>query len=439
MQPAQPHHGQLTQNLRSRANELRKSGEYGAAADIYSKLWPDKDPWIGWSFACCLRKLKRSSEALAVSAEVLKLNPDFELAHSVYAWAVFDELKRTDDPSRELFEHAWRAIGLTGVRKNAYEPLSAFVPLILRAAKALSTKRKFRHVLTWLAKLDDAHLSDGEFSFVDPKGKNRRLASQREKYYSLMTRALELEGRWEECLQIAERGLRSSSPLHHDNEIWFARRAARARVQLGQTREGLVELQKLVVRKPTSFIFNDIANAALKLGDLQLARENALRALQCYGDLDFKLPALLLFARILWDAEERELAIKHLSLYIAYRKTRAWPVRENVLTLASKWDAPIDADANVLLHQLKPVWQRSLGIPNHRRNGVIDTLLPHGKAGFIVGDDHERFYFETRDWKEPRDQIQKGSQVTFATKASFDKKRQRPSTIAYDIRRITKP
>ena len=75
MEQAQFHPGQPTGNSRAKADELRKSGQFAAAADIYRSIWPDNDPWTGWAFALCLRKLKNTDEALNVAQALFELAP----------------------------------------------------------------------------------------------------------------------------------------------------------------------------------------------------------------------------------------------------------------------------------------------------------------------------------------------------------------------------
>ena len=79
-------------------------------------------------------------------------------------------------------------------------------------------------------------------------------------------------------------------------------------------------LTPLAARKPTSFIYCDIAEAAWDLEDYDRARKHALLALQSPGEIGYKLAALLLLARILWHDGNIDEARRHLALYMEYAR-----------------------------------------------------------------------------------------------------------------------
>lgn len=435
MSQAQSHPGQKTGNSRATADSLRKAGQFAEAAEAYAAVWPDGDKWTGWAYALCLRKLKRSQDAANVAKVVVELAPDFDLGRSVYAWALSDTIRAAEELTPDLLHRAETIVELTAKSDTVYDAVSPFVPTVLRTARLLVRKGKNKQVLEWLQHLDPNRLRSDEFPTVDAEGKLRKLASQRERYHSLKTLALEKLERWEECLAAAEVALTACSPLHHDNDIWFSRRAARAKINIGDCDEGIEELTKLAARKPTSFIYCDIAEAAWKLDDPERALTNCLLALQSPGEIGYKLAALLLLARVLWRGDKKDEARRHLALYMSYRKERGWHIPGEVNAMAAEWNPlPEVHDANSLLRELKTTWREWSRSTETRRSGIVQTLLPHGRAGFIIAGDHERFFFDTRDWKDKRSKPTQGSRVSFTTKPSFDRKRQKPSVVACDIR-----
>jgi tetratricopeptide (TPR) repeat protein len=422
-------------STRSKADELRKQNKFDEAVGIYSTMWPDGDKWTGWGYAHSLRKLRRSREALTVAEETHRIAPDFALGRSVLTWAAFDVIRSAEELTPNELGLARRVVRLLEGEGTNHEKTSPFVPTVLRVARHLVRKHRYLQALAWLKKLDAARLGTDEFQFQDERGKQRRLASHRERYFSLRTVCFEKLERWEECLDAAESAVAACGQLHHDNDIWLARRIARSKVNLGRVEEGLKELELLAKKKAASFIFTDIAVAAHKLGQADRAESACLDALSAQGDLGFKLEALLLLARVLWSKGQQERACKHLALYIAVRKTNAWSVDKDAQVLAEQWNVASDVDVAAALSELKPTWRRSPPSGGSRKSGIVDSILPHGKAGFIVTADKQRFYFETRDlgngWGKPS----RGSRVNFATRPSFDRKHNRESVVAYDIRK----
>jgi len=92
-------------------------------------------------------------------------------------------------------------------------------------------------------------------------------------------------------------------------------------------------------------------------------------------------------------------------------------------------------NSSSLLALLKPHWREWSDSAESRRSGIVKSLFPHGRAGFIIADDKQQFFFDARDWKENGGSPEQGYRVTFRIKPSFDRKRQQPSIVACDIRR----
>jgi tetratricopeptide (TPR) repeat protein len=359
--------------------------------------------------------------------------PDFDLGRSVYAWALFDSIKGAEELTENIVTRTRAIVRLTRT-ESPYARVSPYVPAILNIARLKTRKARYSDVLRWLELLDPAQLRADEYAFTDRGGKDRRLASPLERYHSLKTHALEKLQRWEECLAAAQDALGQCQPLHHDNDIWFARRVAKAKSHLGQPKESMEELTVLAARKSSSFLYYDIAECAWRLGDVPTAAKNCLLALQSPGEIGYKLQCLHLFAQILWERGQQDDARQHLLLYLAYRTERGWHLSNCVKTLATEWAVPETGDPASLLRELESKWREWSDVSEPRRHGTVQTVFPHGRAGFIASADRQRFFFDTRDWKDRRLKPAPGSRVTFRTRPGFDKKRQAATVVACDIR-----
>ena len=423
------------QRPRAKADELRRSGRFDEAAKEYAALWPDGDPWTGWGYAYCLRKLGRSSEAVEVAREVHTLAPAFRFGRSMYAWALYDGIRGIDVPESELLTAAETIVRLAGSDEQAYSPTSPFVATVLRVAKAWAMRGRDVRVLEWLNKLDPTQLPTEPHSWSDETGRKRELASARERYYAIRTHALERLRRWQECLEVTNRALTDCGPLHHDNDVWFARRVALAKLNLGRPHEALAELEGLAARKSTPFMQTDIAKAAWTAGDVERTFKHALQALQAAGDIRFKLEAVRLLAEVLWRRGEVDYARTHLALCVALRNSKGWKPNEELTKLATSWEVSrILGDPNPILSELRLLWKRWNDDLAPRRTGTIVRMFPHGHAGFIRSDDSGQFYFDIRDWEDRRSKPSEGARVTFNTRPGFDRKRQRSTTVACEVR-----
>jgi tetratricopeptide (TPR) repeat protein len=213
------------------------------------------------------------------------------------------------------------------------------------------------------------------------------------------------------------------------------RRIALAKQGLGRPQEALAELQQLAERKQAPFLHTDIAAAAWDAGDYASTFKHALHALVAPEDIGFKLDAARLMAQVLWQRGEAEHARNHLRLCLAVRESRGWKATADLTKLASSWDVRgQERDPDTILRVLRPLWERWTEELTPRLTGIITKMLANGYAGFIRGDDGTDFYFDGRDWKERRPEPAQGIRVTFATRRGFDRKRQRSTTVACEVR-----
>jgi tetratricopeptide (TPR) repeat protein len=437
MQTSARHNGPTNRRTaRAKADDCRKAKQFEDAVREYAQLWPDGDPWTGWGYALCLRKLGRSKEALDVARAIYALDPNFELGRSVYAWALFDlYIKAIDDPEPESLRAAQAIVRLAGTADTAYAPTSPLVVTVIKVAKLWAKRTRDIRALEWVEKLDPTRLPLIPGKGRDDQGREREIASPREQYYSIRTHALERLGRWQECLDACMLAVSECSQLHHDNDIWFARRIALAKQALGQPEQALSDLRQLAIRKPRGFMQTDIARAAWEAGDVDSTFKHALQALLAPDEIGFKLEAALLMAQVLWKRSEFDLARAHLSLCLAVRESKGWKVDQDLITLASNWDVNGPRrDLNGIVLELQQVWRGWSEELTPTQFGIVVKLLPHGRSGFIRSNAGDQFYFDTREWRQHGTRPAEGSQVKFRTRPGFDPKRNRPTTIACEIR-----
>lgn len=425
---------QTSQGSRARADELRKNNQFEEAAAEYALIWPDGDKWTGWGYAHCLRKAGQPEKALAVARELYQLDPEFRLGRSVYAWVLYDSVIRGAESINENIQKAAELIVSLANDDDAYSSTSAYPITILHVAKLWSQKQRDIRVLEWLKKLDPSRLGTDPGKGTDDRGRDRELASRRERYYSLLTHALERLGRWQECLDMSSKAISDCGALHHDNDIWFARRIALAKQGLGRPTEAVEELQRLAERKQASFLHSDIASAAWDARDDKTTFKHALHALVAPQDIGYKLDAVRLIAEVLWQRGEKDYARRHVQFCVAVRTAKGWSVSMDLSTLVENWQVATTSETtNTIQRELELLWKKWLDGLMPRKMGAITKILPSGHAGFIRSSEHQDFYFDAHDWKGRRSAMVEGVHVSFATRQGFDRKRQRSTTVACDI------
>ena len=160
-----------------------------------------------------------------------------------------------------------------------------------------------------------------------------------------------------------------------------------------------------------------------------------MEALTAQQDIGFKIDAARLIAQVLWERGDAEEARQHIQLCLAVRAEKGWRPTDDLTNLASKFGINGAAmDSAALLQSLRSLWTRWTEDVSPNMSGVVTRILPSGHGGFIRGDNRTDFYFDTRDLKDRKSKLASGARVMFRTKPGYDRKRQRSTTVACDIR-----
>ena len=147
---------------------------------------------------------------------------------------------------------------------------------------------------------------------VERKGKMKdmELASDKESWFAYKTKSLFKLGDWTECLELSKKALASFEVFHYSNDIWFARRIALCKKNLGNSSEAISELKIILNTKKEWFIQKELAELYFEANDIENAFEYAMQAIINFGPLEFKIDLLFLLGNILSLKNENEFAFK---------------------------------------------------------------------------------------------------------------------------------
>jgi len=240
---------------------------------------------------------------------------------------------------------------------------------------------------------------------VERNGARRpmELASPREEWYALKTKALFETRNYQQCFDLSKRALESFEKFHHSNEVWFARRIALSKRYLGNLDEALNELLQVSKRKREWFIQKEVAEIYKEKGEIEEAFKYAIVAVNNSGNIEYKVDLLVLIGDLLNSRGEKELAFKHYSLSKLLRLEQGWRV-PNSLTVALNQLAFAQinmTDLPKLKSELKNYWN-SLKPPkpiNKKLRGIINKILHNnerGADGFLRYGHSESVYFSVK-------------------------------------------
>ncbi len=271
------------------------------------------------------------------------------------------------------------------------------------------------------------------------RGKQMEMASPREEWYALNTKALFETRNYQQCFELSKKALESFEKFHYSNEVWFARRIALSKRYLGNLDEALNELLQVSKKKKEWFIQREIAEIYKEKGEIEEAFKYAIVAVNNSGNIEYKVDLLILIGDLLNARGEQELAFKHYSLSRLLRLEQGWRVPESLTLALSQFSfTQINlTDLPKLKSELKSYWL-SLGNaqlenrpPRRPRaekiRGRIHRILNNnerGADGFLRYGDSESVYFSVKQI-EIASRLRVGLEVEFELSLQRNDGRQR--------------
>lgn len=273
---------------------------------------------------------------------------------------------------------------------------------------------------------------------VEVKGqkKETEFASNKEDWYAIKTKALFETKHYAECFELSKEALHAFDTFHYTNDVWFARRIALCKKNLGKPDEAIAELQHVLRRKKEWYIQKELADLFFEKGEADKAFKLSIDAVNNFGDLDYKIDLLVLLGKLLELRNEVDLAFKH------YNLSKLLRLREDENKI--KWSIPFELSNKLkdlgfqeapleklsqLKRELKKYWESFKPLlPYTKPNGLVGNQLligkvdsiindnEKGKAGFIKTTDGKRFYFAVNLNEEFCSNIKAGLPVEFKTK-----------------------
>ncbi len=276
---------------------------------------------------------------------------------------------------------------------------------------------------------------------VERKGRTQdmELASDFENWYAYKTKALMKLGEWQQCFDTSKEALEKIENFHYSNDVWFSRRVALSKKNLGNTDDTIEELETILKRKREWFIQKELAELYFEKDDLDKAFKMAIDAINNFGPLEFKVDLLYLIGKILKKQGESDLAFKHFSLSKLVRQDEEWKVPQKLFDKLNQFDQneiPL-SELKSLKSELKKYWNgfnkndKREKTPKHRNNsdnlqGEITKLLhdnERGKDGFIKSDNNEFYFSASPNWHLTPD-LTVGKKVVFKVIPATDEKKE---------------
>lgn len=312
------------------------------------------------------------------------------------------------------------------VKQSNHSKKDAMCPYTLAVLKIMKTLEDPEAVLEWSSKLNP-ELLNGDIS--------GNYSSKKETWYKLTTKALLDTGQYDECISLSTEALLNLSEFTYDNDVWFKWRIAKSFNQLGEYDQSVDYLNDIKQFKNDWFIDNLMAENYFFKNDWDNALKYASSAALAKGDTDKKVNLYSLIEDILNKKNKQKEADIHAYLVYTIRKRHNWNIDENLEYKIEKAGFDLDnEDYFTIEKHLHHLWEEYLYKNQELKKGVIVSVLPNKKAGFIICDEYpDNLYFSMNEFKHNITLAKTDQNVTFYETDGFDKKKNKQVKNAVNI------
>ncbi len=386
-----------------------------------------------------LYKSKKYEESKELFESVYAEDPEaFDIwDRRYYSWALYQVYIKNPEDESELIESVDLITQLLPQEDLSNgEGVCAYTLSMMKLLEYLYKNKDYENVIVYSEKLNPDYLSLKTSTFTTKDGRVVTLASNKEKYYSWLSKSYyELED-FDECLNISKKALEDLDKFTNNSDIWFKWRMARSLREIGEYEESIEYLVDISKYKQDWFIKWEIAENYFFMDEREKSLEYAISAALSSGDSDKKIKLYSLLEDLLKD-EYPDIALKHAYLIYSIRLHNEWSIDESLEDKIV--DGELDSENTEywkIEKELKVFWNDLKYKDQQPNTGFIDKILPHGKSGFIKSDDGSSYFFNKFQFKSNKDELQEGIRVSFYLEEGYDKSKDEFKLNAVNIHTI---
>ncbi|GGD40941.1 hypothetical protein GCM10012288_13760 [Malaciobacter pacificus] len=412
--------------------EFKKNNQYKELLNHFKKNklnFPKKqianDKYLIPNILTALRKTNNSKyiDSFLTEFNIPINNKTNQILLNLYGWSIYDNIKNRYYNKNDILTNIKNIISILQEKNDTYS--NNIVSNIFRAGIQVSKEsqnRDFKFIKEFCELFDVQKLSE-DCEIYNIKGKDVEQDSDKEKWYSEMSKSLfELE-MYNNSFKFSKDALANLNKFHFGNELWLARRLALSKKYLGNLDEAILDLEEIYLKKKDWFIKKEIAELYFESNDFEKSFENALIAINSKSKIEFKVSLIMLIGKILKLKKEFALAKMHFLLVKQIRNNNSWKESLDLENELNSLEINID-DTNLLKH-LNEYWNsfsKNDKESNNRNtqqdeifSGYIKKILNEnekGKNGFIESKKGS-YYFSIPSHIKLCIKIQKDKKVKF--------------------------
>jgi tetratricopeptide (TPR) repeat protein len=365
------------------------------------------------------KKENKTDEAEDIYREYWQTNPeDFsEFDKTTFCWILYNKYIKNNEDVDEILENAEL---ITEIKSQQDQSQNSKYPCpytlaVLKTLEILNKNNDFEEVTIWAEKINPDWLNPNASDF-----NGRKYPSNKEKYYSQLTKALLKLDDIDRCYELSKEALELEDLA---DDTWFKWRLAKCANELGEYDEAIGYLKEIISKKPDWYIKAEIANSYFFNGDNESSLSYAIDAVLTPAPSESKVNVYSLIADLVED-EYPEEALKHRYLEYSIRLNKEWKIDDRLAEEIE--ETGLDAENTQywkIEKELKPFWNEMRYKGQDLKYGIISKILPNGKVGFIEGDDGGSYFFAKHDFNGKNEDFKEFTSVSFYTEERLDKKK----------------
>lgn len=412
----------------AKANELRKSGDIDSALPMYRDLWEtSKDKFSAAGLLFCLRKKKIFSEALPLAEEAFGKFPGFEWCKNEYIWTLIQGKLYTFPDDGQLTD-------LVAIVNKVLELKPDEIAYKITVFKLLKSAKKhgdWNLLNEWITKISPDILTgytDEETGWTD-----------KVLWYYYRVNGLIYSHNEEEAIKI----INENCGEFYKQKKYFERLKAKAFISLEKLDKALEVYKVLVAGKPDWWLLHEYGGLLIKQSRTEEGFNYLIKAAVAPPmKPELKVTLFSDIGALLVQFKNPEQAIEHFRLAKAVREEQGWglgDLNEKIASLGG--DLNGKSDIRALIGKCQNIWQgflpkdssSSLNDKTTRGlTGKVTGLIESRPFCFIKTQDNQSYFCSTADLPK---EVANNDYVTFDIKPSFDKKKNKETFKAGNIRK----
>lgn len=427
---------------KQKANKFRRAGDFKEALTLYRSLWEETgDGYDGAGLLHCLRKLELFDDAIVLARVLIDKYPDFGWCRREVIWTLISgTLYKLEDtePLEKVVQTAQEIMDLNpdGLGKKM---------VVFKVLKSAKSSNHWEIVNKWVVNIDPTSLSTEPMTDIS----GREGWSDQSLWYNYRINGLIRKGYPKEAIVLV------NEILEHfpKQRKFFLRLKALANHRLGDLPESEKIYQELCNRyKPDWWILHEYAKVVRETGRSENALKLMYQAASNHPKLESMVSLFVDIGMLCKEMEQNEEARAHLVLCKYIRNEKGWSVPESITDTINELDKIIGnkdqpSSLKEALSLCRTKWNKLLGKDNnskellHKKRKVKKGVVGKVSLGqsdrpfcFINSRNEQSFFCHKSDL--PPDIID-GNDVIFDAIPSFDKKKNKESWQASNIRHCT--